>query len=65
MAAPTTVTITYTGSANSPQTLQIRPGTDYNNTIHNIYLSGGFWYTSPTGVLSFVPWGQITSITAQ
>jgi hypothetical protein len=65
MAAPTTLVITYTGGANSPQTISIRAGTDQNNAVHNIFLYGGFWYASPAGVQIFVPWGQITSITAQ
>lgn len=64
MAAPTTLIISFSGTG-SPQTLQIRAGTDYNNAVHNIFLYGGFWFTSSSGVLTFVLWSQITSITAQ
>jgi len=71
-SAPTTITITYVsaftngvGSAQSTATLPIRAGTDYNNTVRNIFLSGGFWFTSASGVPTFVPWGQVISITAQ
>ena len=73
MAAPSTLTISYisaftngVGSANTTVTLTIRAGEDYNASVHNIFLEGGFWFTPPTtGVLTWVPWGEITSITAQ
>jgi hypothetical protein len=72
MAAPTTLTVSYVsaytngvGSANTTVTLTIRAGEDYSASIHNIFLEGGFFLTSATGVLTFIPWNQITSITAQ
>jgi hypothetical protein len=70
MAAPTSLTITYSGGSGSPQsvTLAKPDGTtpmDFTLATRNIFLAGGFWYASATGVNTFVPWGQITSITAQ
>jgi hypothetical protein len=62
--APTTLIVTFSATG-SPQTLQIRPGTDYNNAVHNMFLYGGFWFVSSTGVQTFVPWNAISSITAQ
>ena len=55
MAAPSTLTITYSGG--SP--------IDFTLAVRNIFLNGGFWYVSATGVQNFVPWNQITSVTAQ
>jgi hypothetical protein len=73
MAAPNTLIVSYissytagVGSANATVTLTIRTGEDYNASVHNIFLEGGFWFTpTSTGVLTFIPWGEITSITAQ
>jgi len=70
MAAPSTLTITYSGGSGSPQTVTLpKPDNtnpqDYTLAVRNIFLNGGFWYTSSTGVANFVPWGEITSITAQ
>ena len=70
MAAPSTLTITYTGGSGSPQTVTI-PKPDGTNpqeptlAVRNIFLNGGFWFVSATGVQSFVPWSQISSITTQ
>ena len=63
--AATTLTIVFTSGTGSPATIPIRAGTDFNNAVHNMFLYGGFWFVNPTGVQAFVPWGQITSITAQ
>jgi hypothetical protein len=38
---------------------------DFTQAVRNIFENGGFWFVSATGVNTFVPWGQITSITAQ
>jgi hypothetical protein len=70
MPAPSTLTITYTNGSGSPQTYtlpQPAPGTslDYSLAVRNIMNSGGFWYVSGAGVQTFVPWSQITSISAQ
>jgi hypothetical protein len=62
MSAPTTLTISY--GASSTQALAIPTGITYDQAVKNIYLAGGFWFTSTAGVLTFVPWGEITSITA-
>lgn len=65
MAAPTTLTVTFTGGSGSPATLTIRAGEDQYASVRNIFLAGGFWTVLSTGVNQFVPWGLITSITAQ
>jgi hypothetical protein len=65
VAAPSTLIIVFTGGSGSPQTLQIRAGEDFNNAVHNIFLEGGFWFVSSTGIETFVPWNAITGITAQ
>ena len=70
MSAPSTLTVTFTGGSGSPQTVQIpKPdGTnpqDFTLATRNIFLNGGFWFVSSTGVQSFVPWNQITLVTAQ
>lgn len=72
---PTTVTLTYVTSPptviagvtqTATATLPVRTAEDYTSTIRNICLYGGFWSTSPTtGIISFVPWSQITAVTAQ
>jgi len=38
---------------------------DFTIAVRNIFLNGGFWFVSATGVNTFVAWGQITLITAQ
>jgi secreted protein with Ig-like and vWFA domain len=70
MAAPTTLTITFAGGSGSPQTITLpKPSTgvpmDYTLFVRNAFLSGGFWYVSSGGANTFVPWGQVTAITAQ
>jgi len=65
VAAPTNLVITFTNPTGSPQTVQIRAGTDFYSAVHNVFLNGGFWFLSSTGVQTFCPWGQITGITAQ
>lgn len=70
MAAPSTLTVTFTGGSGSPATVQI-PKPDGTNpqeftlAVRNIFLNGGFWIILATGANQFVPWGVITSITAQ
>lgn len=69
MAAPTTLTITYTGGSGSPQTVAIpKPdGTnpqEFTQAVRNIYLNNGFWVVL-AGVNTFIPASAITSITAQ
>jgi hypothetical protein len=69
MAAPTTLTVTYTGGSGSPQTIAL-PKPDGTNpqeftlAVRNAFLNGGFWVVI-AGVNSFIPWGQVTSISAQ
>ena len=57
----TNLTIYY-GSSST----QIVPlnGLDYTNAILNIVRNGGFWFTDPTGLLTYIPFSQITKITA-
>jgi hypothetical protein len=68
MAAPTTLTITFIGGSGSPATYAIPKvsGTpiDFTQAVRNLLIAGGFWFVSATGVSSFVPFGQITPITA-
>jgi hypothetical protein len=70
---PSQVVISYTGGTGSPVTVQLPipqngsvAGTsqtqvpmDYTLYVKNLMLAGGFW-----NGLVFVPWSQITSITA-
>ena len=70
MAAPSTLAVTFTGGSGSPASIPIpKPdGTnpqDFALAVRNIFLNGGFWFANSSGVQAFVPWGQITSITAQ
>jgi len=70
MAAPTTITVTFTGGTGSPLTINLpKPdGTnpqDFTQAVRNMYLAGGFWFSNSSGVQQFVPWGEITEITAQ
>jgi hypothetical protein len=67
---PTTLIITYTGGTGSPYTYVLPTPfvgvpVDYSLAVRNILLAGGFWSTNASGVQAFVPWSQITSITAQ
>jgi hypothetical protein len=64
MAAPTTVTYTFSGSG-GPITFTIPAGIDYTLFVRNAFIEGGFWYTSATGVATFVPWSTVTGATAQ
>jgi hypothetical protein len=61
---PTTVVITFSGTG-SPQTVNIPAGIDFRQTLKNIFLAGGFWFLSSTGVETFCPASQITSAIAQ
>lgn len=69
MAAPTTLTVTYSGGSGSPQTVTLpKPDNvnpiDFTMYVRNAFLAGGFWF-SINGVNTFVPFGEVTSITAQ
>jgi hypothetical protein len=78
MAAPTNLTISFTGGSGSPQTIPIPNASagsvggvaqpvvpqDFTAVVNRIYANGGVWVVI-AGVNTFVPWGQITSITAQ
>jgi len=69
MAAPSTLTITFTGGSGSPQTIPIaKPDgvtpMDFTLAVRNLYSSNGFWFSN-AGVQTFVPASSITSITAQ
>jgi hypothetical protein len=63
LTSPPTVTNGVT--ATSTATLPIPSGIDYSQAVKNIFLAGGFWYTSQDPAMTFVPWSQITSISAQ
>jgi hypothetical protein len=69
VVTPTTLTITYTGGSGSPQTYSIPKvsgvAIDFTQAVKNLLIAGGFWFVSATGVNTFVPYAQITSITAQ
>jgi len=74
---PTSLTITFTGSG-SPQTIPIPNASagsvggvaqpvvpqDFTAVVNRIYANGGVWVVI-AGTNTFVPWTQITSITAQ
>jgi len=67
MAAPTTLTISY--STASTATLSIPTGGgaalgDYSAAVAQIVRGGGFWFTDSSGNLTFIPIGQITKIVA-
>jgi hypothetical protein len=62
---PTTITISFTGGSDSPQTLKIKSGNDYTAEVRQICIYGGFWYTAANGDPTFVPWSQITSVYAR
>jgi hypothetical protein len=78
MSAPTTLTITFSGGSGSPQTVPIPNSSagsvggvaqpvvplDFTLAVKNIFQNGGVWVVI-AGVNTFVPWGQVTSITAQ
>jgi hypothetical protein len=69
MASPSTLTINYASS--STATVPIISGaggggaSDYAQMVQNIVKGGGVWITSSLGVLTWIPLGEITSITAQ
>jgi hypothetical protein len=73
MATPVNLTISYTVSSGSPmvanvasQTVTIASlGGDINGAIRNITLAGGFLYSDPSGVETFIPLSTIVKITAQ
>jgi hypothetical protein len=74
MSAPSTLTITYIStlpSTTSQATVPIVSGAgaggeaDYSMQVRNLVRAGGFWITSATGVLTFIPFAMITNITAQ
>jgi hypothetical protein len=65
MASPTPTQLTISYGTSSQQTLPIRAGEDFNNAVRNIFLYGGFWFVSSTGIETFVPRNAITGITAQ
>jgi hypothetical protein len=70
--SPSTYTFTFLvySSANpavivtATATIPIPSPPDYSSGLLTIYKGGGFWYTSG-GVLTFVPWGMVTSVSAQ
>jgi hypothetical protein len=75
--AATTLTISYisgytngVGSAqatttyNIPQTGANAP-INYTLAVRNIKEAGGVWIVNASGVQQFVPWNQVTGITAQ
>jgi hypothetical protein len=64
MANPTIVTITFTGGSGSPVTLNISSASDFRSFVRNGFIAGGFWFMN-AGTESFIPWGQITNLTAQ
>jgi hypothetical protein len=51
-----TVPIPSTGSAAQP---------DWAMAVQNLVRAGGIWVTSATGVLTWIPYGEITLITVQ
>lgn len=63
MAAATTLIVNY--GTSSSQTLTIANGIDYSQAVLNIVRGGGFWFTDATGLLTWIPLGEITKITAQ
>jgi hypothetical protein len=70
MSAPTTLTISYGSSKTAtvpiPTTGANAP-VDYTLAVRNIFLAGGFWFfdgTQSTPVETFVPWDEISLITA-
>ena len=70
MAIPSTLTVTFSGGTGSPVTIPIPTPSagvplDFTLAVRNIFQNGGFWFANSTGVQAFVPWGEITSITAQ
>jgi hypothetical protein len=78
LAAPSTLTITYTGGSGSPQTIpiptpiagsvggvaQTTVPLDFTLAVKNIFQNGGVWVVL-AGVNTFIPWNSITSVTAQ
>lgn len=78
MSVPTSLTVTFTGGSGSPQTIPIPTQSagsvagvanpvvpmDFTLAVKNLFLQGGFWVVL-AGINTFIPWAQITSITAQ
>ncbi len=65
---PSTVTITYVStlpSTTSTAQLNIPSGSDYGSFVRNMVMNGGVWISSAAGVLTFIPMGQVVSVTAQ
>jgi hypothetical protein len=70
---PTTLTVTYIStlpSTTSQVTVPIPTPTAnmplyFGEAVRNIFLQGGLWAVNSTGVNQFIPWSQISSITAQ
>jgi hypothetical protein len=60
---PTTLVISY--GTSSTATLSIPAGIDFTQATRNLATGGGFWFVSAAGVQTFIPWSQITQITAQ
>lgn len=60
---PTTLNVTY-GTNNATQTVSIPAGSNYSDFMMAIARGGGVWYTSTSGVLSFIPLSQISGVTA-
>ena len=72
MAAPTTLTVSYISaytngiaSAQATATISIPAGIDFSQHVRNIQRGGGVWIVNASGVNQFIPWNQITGITAQ
>jgi hypothetical protein len=77
MSAPSTLTVSYisaytsggdpsaTSTATVPiPTVGVGQPIDYTQAVRNIFITGGLWIVS-AGIQSFIPWGEIFSITAQ
>ncbi len=65
MAAPTTLTITFSGGTGSPITYTIPAGIDFRQALKNIYLAGGLWFVNSAGVEQYIPASEISTATAQ
>jgi hypothetical protein len=72
MAAPNTLTVSYISaytngiaSAQATATVSIPAGIDCTRHVVNIRVAGGLWIANASGVNQFIPWNQITGITAQ
>ena len=68
MAAPSNLTISYGSSSTAVVAIPTTgSGTPIEPTqaIRNIANAGGFWFTDTSGVFTWIPYGQITKVTAQ